>query len=104
MTLENEIHLDDIGTIFRLTITDETGAPVDVSSATVKKIYLRKPSAELLEKTAVFMTDGTDGVIQYVAVSGDLDEIGEWTIQAYVELTSWKGHSQVITFPVYENI
>lgn len=104
MSVENQIHVNDIGTIFRLTITDENGTAVDISGATTKTIYFRAPDNTLLTKAGSFYTDGTDGILQYTTVSGDIDQVGEWNWQAYVKLAAWEGYSEVLDFRVYENV
>lgn len=106
--MANEIHKGDIGTIFRITLMDGE-VIMDVSSATSMSIKFSKPKAtptavaEVVVKTAVFETDGTDGVIQYATILGDLDTLGKWGIQGYVELPAWQGHSDKGTFKVFDN-
>ena len=84
------IHNADIGTIFRLTITDTAGVVIDVSTATVKFIYFQKPDGTKLKRTAAFYTDGTDGIIQYTAIAGDINAEGQWLVQGYVETSDGK--------------
>ena len=56
----NEIHLDDVGTKFLVTVKDGSSV-VDISSAGTKQILIKKPSGTKLTKTATFNSDGTDG-------------------------------------------
>lgn len=93
MSDSETIRVGDIGTIFEV-VVKENAVVVPISAATVKNIKFRKPSNEILEKTASFKTNGTDGTIIYTAVEGDLDEAGLWEIQGYIELPGWKGHTQ----------
>ena len=99
----NEIHKNDIGTILRVTIYDGSTI-VDISTATTKTIYLRKPNGVILTKTAVFYTDGSDGIIQYIVQSTDLDQDGTWGIQAYIVLSDGSWRTDMSTFIVYRNI
>jgi hypothetical protein len=92
------IHKADIGTIFRLTIVDTDGDAIDVSTASVKYIYFRKPDGTLVKETAAFYTDGSDGIIQYTSVSGDIDTIGDWQVQGYVETTDGKFFTEIAEF------
>ena len=48
------IHKGDIGTIFRGTVKDSDGDAIDVSTATVKYIYFKKPDYTRVKKTALF--------------------------------------------------
>lgn len=75
--------------MLQLTIIDtDTNAAADVSSyATSQVIYLRDEldniSAALV---AAFATDGSDGLVNYTLVDGDIDEAGIWGVK--VVLTS----------------
>jgi hypothetical protein len=101
--MATEIHKDDIGTRFQVTIMDGSSV-VDVSTATTKQIILRKPDETNLTKDASFYTDGTDGIITYTTTEGDLDVAGVWQIQAYIIIGSNKWHTDIGTFRVYPNL
>lgn len=103
--IQEDIHVGDIGTVFTLTIKDEDGSPVDLSSATIKQILFKSPKTKtLLTKAATFVTSGSDGKIQYETIDGDLDESGLWKIQGYIESPSWTGHTSKEDFVVYPNL
>lgn len=76
------ITINDLGTALQITV-QEDGSAVDVSTATVQ-IELTKPSGTKETKTATFVTDGSNGQIQYVTVSGDIDETGIWSYRGIV--------------------
>ena len=100
----NEIHKSDIGTVFKVTIKDSASA-VDISTATTKQIIFKKPGGGKLEKTASFFTDGTDGVITYTTISGDLSEEGMWKLQGYIVLSGGNTfYTDISTFKVYRNL
>lgn len=104
MTCESQIHVGDKNVDFVVTIMEDCTA-IDVSTATTLTIYLKKPSGETLTKTATFVTDGTDGLIHYQSVDGDLDESGVWKIQAQVDMGSGSSyHSIIKTFKVACNL
>lgn len=98
------IHKADVGTIFRLTIVDTDGDAIDVSSATVKYLYFEKPDYTRLKKTAAFYTDGSDGIIQYTTIDGDIDTIGKWKVQGYVETTDGDFFTEKYQFEVLSNL
>lgn len=103
MACETEVHLDDIG--FRLIATFvEDGADVDISTATAKSIVLRSPSGDISTHTASFLTDGTDGVVYYATVAGDLNEVGIWKIQGVISIGGGTYHSNITSFKVYPNL
>ena len=98
-----EIHLDDVGTRFEVTIKDD-GVVVDISAASVKEIIFKRQNGSLLTKSASFTTDGTDGRIDYTTVSGDLTQVGIWNIQAKITLGSGTWRSEVEEFEVFDNL
>ena len=100
----NEIHIADVGTVFEVTLMDDV-VPVDVSSATDMKIIFEKPDGTKVINTAVHKTDGTDGIIKYtVSLDTELDQKGNWKIQANVQLPIGQWSSDIDRFKVYENL
>lgn len=97
------VYDDDEGTTFEITVTED-GVALDVSTSSVKQIRFRMPDNSVLTKTALFKTDGTDGIIKYTTVAGDIDQVGTWGIQAYVEIGSGKWSSQIERFEVLKKI
>jgi hypothetical protein len=100
---KSEIHQNDIGTTFRVTILDGTTI-VDLSTATSKQLIFQKPDNTNLIKTASLYTDGTDGIIQYTTVAGDLDIVGVWSIEAFIVFGTNQWHSDVSQFRVFRNL
>lgn len=89
----SKIYIGDIGT----NIIVDLGS--DITTATVKKIKYKKP-------------DGTEGewlanisgtrFFTYTSVSGDLDPIGKWILNAYVEMPAWQGHGETFCMVVHD--
>ncbi len=96
----DEVFENDIGTTFTLTIKNRQGAVVDISGAIVKQLKFTKSNGVVLTKTAVYVTDGTDGKIKYVTVDGDLDTRGIWKVQGYIQLASGSWHTTYNLFTV----
>jgi hypothetical protein len=99
----NEIHLNDVGTVFEATIMDGA-VVVNISAATIKQLTFKGQSGSSKTKSATFATDGTDGKLRYVTVVGDLDWAGQWELQAYVVMPTGAWHSDTAQFIVYENL
>jgi len=97
-------HVDDFGTTFQITLTDSDGVAVDISSATTKQILFEKPDGTPLTKTAGFATDGTDGIIQWVATAGVLGLFGLWKIQGRVSAVSFQYSSEKGDFRLGTNL
>lgn len=108
MAFVEQAHVNDIGTLFRVTVYDitNTGAKTiaNISNATDLKFIFRKPDATTFQRSASFTTDGSDGEIQYYTVDGDLDQDGTWTLQAYVSTSSGSWRTDIANFKVYENL
>jgi hypothetical protein len=101
--MSSEIHVDDVGTKFVVTVLDDS-AVVDISPATNLIIYFRKPDNSVLEKTASLSTDGTDGKMYYITESGDLDLAGNYKIQGKVILSTGTYYTSLGSFKVHCNI
>lgn len=98
-----EIHVGDIGTAFEVTMKDCDDV-VDISTASIKQLIFRKHDKTVVTKTAVFKTDGTDGIIQYITVLDDLDQKGTWYIQAKITMPTGTWSSDTSKFKVYANL
>jgi hypothetical protein len=99
------IHVGDVGTIIRLTITEDDGTTaIDVSTATAKRFYFEKPNRSKLGVTAAFNTTGIDGKLKYTTEAGDIDTEGPWQVQAYVEIGTAKYYSTKARFVVANNL
>lgn len=99
----NEIHVGDIGTVFLGTVMDGSSV-VDVSGATTKQLFFKKPDDTVLTKTAAFTTDGSDGKIQYASIAADLDIAGWWNWQGKLILPGGTWRTDVHRFQVHVNL
>ena len=99
----NEVRVGDIGTRFKVTLKDGASV-VSISSATTKQIILKKPDGTKLTKSATFSSDGTDGIMYYDTVSGDLDVAGVWKLQGKVVLTAGTFSTDIYSFKVHRNL
>ena len=99
----NEIHVNDVGTKFLVTVTDGSSA-VDISSATTKELIIKKPSGTKLTKATSFNTDGTDGKMKYNIASDDLDEAGSYKLQGKVVISDGTFYTDIHTFKVHRNL
>ena len=116
MAFAEQAQVNDIGTVFRVTVYDTTstgGTTVaDISLATTKQFTFKRPDGTTFDRTAVFTpvseggagSPGTDGNIQYLSVDGDLDVAGTWHLQAYVVTPAGNWKTDVGHFKVYENL
>ena len=98
-----KIHLNDVGTSIRVRV-QEDNANVDISTATTLLIFLKKPSGITTQYTANLVNDGTDGLMHYVSVSGDIDEIGSWRGQGFVVLPQGEFFTACQSFKVNANL
>lgn len=106
---DDDLYMGAVGLVIELTIkelNENTGIEsiVDVSDATIKRIHIRKPNGVVLQKPSTFKTDGTDGIVQYITILGDLDIAGLYKCQAYISTPSFTGYSSIVSFTVGQNL
>ena len=101
--MASEIHVDDVGTRFLITIKEDTNI-VDISSANTLSIFIRKPDDGLLARSGTLHTDGTDGKMYYDIDSGDLDEAGHYRLQGRVATPSGTYYTNIYHFQVHCNV
>jgi hypothetical protein len=95
----------DVGVVITLTVKDSvTLAAKDISSASVKKFYIKGVTGLTVEKTAIFTTTGADGKLYYVTLVTDFPTTGVYRIQAYVEIGSIKLKSSIVEIYVGANV
>ena len=92
-----KVYKNDIGTKIKL------DAGCDISAATVLKILYSKPGKTRVEGEWVAAPDGTNSAY-YLTQAGDLDTVGKWHIQLYIESPTWTGYGEIIDFEVYDNL
>ena len=101
--MASEIHQDDFGTKLLMTITDH-GSVVDISNAINQEIRMVKPNDEVIDRPAIFETDGTDGKMYYIAQAGDFDQAGYYRMQGKVILPAGSYKTDIHKFKVHCNI
>jgi hypothetical protein len=100
-----EIHVGDIGTELRLVVYNQDGSVMDnLGSSTQTHFWISKPNGEVLDVDADLYTDGTDGILTYTTVDGDVDVAGIYKIQAVVTFSAGLYHSSIQTFRVHSNL
>ena len=101
--MNNEIHANDIGTRFLITVQDN-GEVVDISNSVSLTLIFRKPSDNLIYRPGTIYASGTDGKMYYDTIAGDLDETGNWKLQGRVGLPSGTYYTDIHTFKVHCNL
>ena len=72
----------------------------DVSGADSVSIVARKPD----RTTEVWAANAVNETVVYIIADGDLDQHGDWQLQAYVDLTTWSGYSTTVILVVGERL
>ena len=94
-----------IGATIQLNITDQDGAALDISTATLtSNLYIRRPSNSVVSVTPSFVSSGTDGQIYYDTISGTLTEPGSYTVQFKLVMGGDTIPCNPVTIPVEPNI
>lgn len=98
-----EIHSGDAGTVLEITVLS-SGSPLNISTATTKQFLLRPPRGSSVTRSALFVTDGTDGKLSYTTTATDLVTVGTWKLQAYVVLPTGAWRSDIQYLRVHANV
>ena len=101
--MTTDLHVGDIGTKLRFTVK-ENGIPLDLSGVTAKQLLLEKKDRTTLLKELVFTTSGSDGKVEYITVSGDLDQKGKLRAQIFLETGDGEWHTSIVEWEVEANI
>jgi hypothetical protein len=101
--MASEIHEGDIGTKLLVTVVDD-GVVVDIGPATTLEMFIKKPNGTILSRTGVLETDGSDGQMYYITVSGDIDAAGTYKLQGRVVLPGGSYYTSTATFKVHCNL
>mgnify|MGYP006106598767 FL=1 len=104
--MASEIHQDDIGTRFLITVKDD-GVLVNISGepgVSTHQLNFRKPDDVVINRSASLQDVGISGVMYYDSVAGDLDQVGIYKLQSKVVTPSGTYYTDVYTFNVHCNL
>lgn len=73
---------------------------VDISLATVLKIYYIKPDGTKGSWTGTL--EGTDSISYTTTTTSDLGQVGLWILQAYVEMSGGKWYGEAVGLNVFD--
>ena len=105
-----DIFVGDVGTHFICEIVNLVNslpeAPLDISSASEKVVVFIKPDFTEKEFDASFVTDGSDGLLEYVTASHedgtiDLDVEGNWEYYGWIKYSTGQRRTSTGKFRVY---
>lgn len=99
-----EVRLNDIGVTFKITMKDQDDVAIPIQTATVKKFYFRKPDGTEISVNASFFTDGSDGILVYQTIADQINQIGVWSLEPYVEITAGHFTGSTVKFLVKDII
>lgn len=105
------IQFNDVGVEVRVQVIEYDGTIVDLANVNPgeqgeKFVLLKKPSGLVVKGIGLFTElQGVDGVIRYITAKGDLNEVGQYGIQALIEfLGATRYHTEVGRFTVHPNL
>ncbi len=99
-----ELHVGDVGTKIRSLILDQSSEIVPLDGATILQYIIVKPSKTVVVLNCTLVSDGTDGLMEFLTTASTLDEAGFYTLQGYIEVSTNKWHTDQIRFRVYPNL
>lgn len=92
--MAGKIYVGSTGVILEVT----TG--IDITGATTTTLKVKKPDDTLVTWTATIYTAAT-GVLRYTVVANDLDQPGDYHLQAYVVLSGKIYYGETALLSVY---
>lgn len=99
------IQVGSVGATIELTIKDQAGVVIDLSAATLTNaLYMRAPGNRLLVRTPSLLTDGTDGIVYYDTIAGDIVQFSAWQVQFKSVIGGISLPSEVVTMQVLANV
>ena len=107
MTIPNEIHEFDIGTVFQVEFWDtKEDKAIDISEAEEIKIIFQfaDKSAKIKEATPPEGSDGKDGIAEYVSVENDLTPAGVFKWQGFIKLPTGQWKSSITKDVIHPNL
>jgi hypothetical protein len=91
---------NDYGIEIRLDIIDQDCNPKDISNSTAREFEFVKPDGTTSTKTALYITDGTDGKLYYVVEMSFLDLLGVWTYRGKITIPGGVYRTEKVEFTV----
>jgi hypothetical protein len=92
------MHVGDVGTIIQLNLGQ------DVADATTIEFRFDPPRGATFVRTGAKVTTGSDGLVKYTTVAGDLTDAGLWKVQARIVTPSGEWYGDLTEFTVKANI
>jgi len=102
-----QIHEDEIGTRFLITVKDcQSGSGIDITTALYKQLNFKKPDDSILTRSPSVFADGSaqSGVMYYDSVAGDFEEPGLYKLQAKISFPSGTYYTDIYSFKVNYNL
>jgi hypothetical protein len=90
-----------VGTEITVSLVDGS-EPVDLTGLTTTTIKIQRPDRTVVSITAAAVGSLVDGVIKGTVATGTFTVRGNYTIQAYLVIGTWSGHSQSAKIRVNE--
>lgn len=90
--------------VLQALVVDQDGDPVDLSAAALLEFLLLAPDGVTQPVVASFVSNGYDGLIQYITDADDLTEVGLWQLQARLTFGTQVLLTRLGTFGVDSNV
>lgn len=99
------LHRGEYGIVVTVTVNDvDTSAAANIAGYTTKEALLKSPTDDVKTNAAAFVTDGTDGLLEFTIADGDLDEEGNWHLQMRLAAIGQEVRSSIVDFWVGEKV
>lgn len=91
-----KIYQNDWGVVFSVSVG------IDLTLASTYKLKINKPDGRNVEWIPTVATPATTGYLTYRSVSGDLDVVGNYKLNAYVTFSTGVFTGETAVFRVYK--
>jgi hypothetical protein len=102
-TGSNPIQVGAQGLILEISLTN-SGKPMNLALSTVRKITIKTPSGEKIQRDAILSSNGTDGKIKYLTQADDLKLAGTYQVQVFIATPDFSSYSSISSFNVSSNL
>src|SRR5262245_16068929 len=96
-----DLYAGAVGTSMRWMVEDDCET-LDVSTASLKQVKFTRPDATEFTRDLNYVTDGTDGLLEYIVENGVFIIAGTYKWQLLLQIGGWRDHSAKGTFIVGE--
>lgn len=100
-----QIHVSDVGTVFRFLFLDQDDQPVNLTGNIELSATFYSSTDEVSFVRNLVAISAPDGTASYTTAVGDFDTDGRWSVQGFVKFNAANYfHSNIHRFVIVDNL